>query len=722
MGQHFNLKIANLLIVNHSYNIFFLSCVRKWYSMKQILRLTFCWLLTYTLAHAQEYPRRDIDLNGFVQNLFPVQSQDINYEDVFETLFQFYQRPLDLNDATYEDLSALYILSENQLRNFYEYRAKAGRFISIYELQAVPDFDLPTIYKLLPFVVVRPDKLSFGLLKNTLQSESNQYLLFRADQTLEKRKGFTAPDSRSKTRYEGSEQRYFVRYKMYHAKDFSLGFTIEKDAGEKLTWDPTTHRYGVDYASFHLQFQNKGHWKNISLGDYQIQVGQGLILSGGFYIGKGSETVLTARRSHLGIRPYTSSTEYGFFRGASATYRLGSVEITPFYSRTRRDANLVEGNTDDDDYISSFQTSGLHRTPSEIADKGSLVTQDYGLNVVYRPTSNRLQIGITVLNTAFGKRVQKADKPYNLYEFAGKQNLLMGLHYSYLWQNFNFFGEMARSSSGGIGAVTGFLASLSKRWDASVVYRHYDRNFHSFYANAFGEGSRNINERGLYLGLKYTPSRRWQYGAYLDYFKFPWLRYLVDKKPTDGLGFLVRGSYKPTKTTEAYLQYFEEHKEKNLPERLSTKNETVSNSRHSIMLGLDHALNKIWSINSKIIYNTFDYQGFVASKGIAIVQDVNAEFGKLSFSGRVAFFNTDDYDSRIYVYERDVLYAFSIPAYFDHGLRDYLLVQYKFSRHFDAWLRLSRTDIFNQSTIGSSLDEINKPHRTDVRMQVRWQF
>ncbi|MFN8352959.1 MAG: helix-hairpin-helix domain-containing protein [Spirosomataceae bacterium] len=690
--------------------------------MRHLLRGCFVSWLFCSLALAQEYTRPELDLNAFVQNLFPVQNQDINYEDVFETLYQFYQRPLDLNSANYEDLAALYILSEAQLKSYFEYRAKAGNLVSIYELQAVPNFDLPTIYKLLPFVVVRPDKLSLSLLRNSLQGESNSYFLFRTERVLEERKGFTPPDSRSKTRYTGSPYRWFARYKTYHAKDFSFGFTLDKDAGEQFTWDPATRRYGADFFSFHLNFQNKGNWKSISLGDYQIQVGQGLILSGGFYIGKGAETVLTARRSHLGIRPYTSATEYNFFRGAAATYKLGNVEITGFYSRQRRDGNLVDGPTDDEDYISSLQTSGLHRTTSEIADKGSLLAQDFGGNILYRAPSNRFQVGVTALNTLYDKDLIRANKPYNLYEFRGKQNLLLGGHFSFLVQNFNFFGEVARSSSGGIGVVGGFLASLSKRWDVAVVGRNYDKNFHSFYANSFGENTRSINEQGIYTGVKFTPSRRWQFGAYFDYFKFPYLRYLVDKQPTDGYGYLLRASHKPQKTTEIYLQYFSEHKEKNLPERLSTKNETVANVRHSLQAGLDYAFSRTLSINSKLLYNTFGYQGFAASKGFAFVQDLNADLGRLSVTARVAYFNTDDYDSRIYVYERDVLFSFSIPAYYNQGLRNYLLVQYKFNRHIDAWFRIARSRLYDQDTYGSDLDLINAPHRTDAKLQVRYQF
>ncbi|OZI06163.1 hypothetical protein BWI93_21945 [Siphonobacter sp. BAB-5385] len=197
-------------------------------------------------------------------------------------------------------------------------------------------------------------------------------------------------------------------------------------------------------------------------------------------------------------------------------------ELTGFYSRIRRDANQVDSIT-----VSSLQTSGLHRTAAEISDKASLLSQDWGGHLRWQ--GRQASLGFTYLQTRYDKRLQRADRAYNQYEFAGHTNTVWGFNYTYLWRNMNFFGEAGRSSSGGVGVVSGVLASFSKRWDGSLIFRRYDRNFHSFYGNAFSENSRNINETGLYLGGKYTPNRRWQVGAYLDYFRFPWLKYLVDQ-------------------------------------------------------------------------------------------------------------------------------------------------------------------------------------------------
>ncbi len=687
--------------------------------MKKYLLLAL--LLCFFKSVAQEYPRKEINIRNFIQDIVGNPDGGVN-EDLYESLYQNYLNPIDLNKVSREQLASVYVLSEKQLNSFFSYRQKAGNLLSIYELQAIPDFDLGIIYKLIPFVAVKPDGLSFGTLTDGF-SGSNQYLLLRYAQILETKKGFTEPDSRSKVRYEGSPMKLYARYKMYSSKDFSLGFTLEKDEGESQL---------TDFKSFHLQFQHKGRWKNITLGDYQLQLGQGLISSAGFYIGKGSETVLTTRRNHLGIRPYTSALENNFFRGVAATYQLGKFEITGFYSHLNRDGNIIQDKATNLEYASSLQTTGLHRTASEIADKGSVLEENVGTDITFRNKENTLQIGFTVLKTNFDKPIQKAEKDYNLYEFSGNSNLLTGLHYSYNYQNFNFFGEMARSSSGGIGTVSGVLASLGKRTDFSILFRKYDQNFHSFYANGFSENSRNINETGLYAGVKHALNRKWSISAYFDYFQFPWYRYLVDKQPTVGFDYLGRISYQPQKNLQIFFQFRQENKEENTKitetyidkgkEKIREITVIRDRTRRVFIANLDYKISKIWNIQTRASYSTYQFKGQEFTQGFAIAQDVNADFGKLSLSGRLAFFKTDDYDNRQYFYEQDVLYAFTFPAYYQHGIRHYLMAQYKISRNVDAWVRWARTDLLDGGIFSSGLEEIPLSHRSEVKVQIRLHF
>ena len=657
-----------------------------------------------------------------MQDLFPVQTEGIDYQSVYDALTQLYANPLDLNSATREELAATYLLSERQLSSLATYRATLGDLLSIYELQAVPDFDLPTIRRLLPFVTVAGAANLFG----ALPTPTDNYLIVRYEQILEQQKGFSnaTPDKKGNlpTRYLGNSAQWYARYRYSRPRAFSVGLTMEKDPGELIRWEPSARRYGADYVSFHMQVQNRGKWRNILLGDYQLQIGQGLIMSAGFVLGKSAETVQTVRRPMLGARPYTSLTEYGYLRGGTATYALRpTLDLTVFAAYNRRDANTDSSGTMR--IATSLQTSGFHRTTSEIDDQGSLLETNLGAHLLYH-NRRQFQLGLTVLQTTFDTFFRKRDQAYNQYEFTGRRNLVIGMHGGYIWRNWNVFGEIARSSgsvtnSGGVGIVGGTLVSLTKKLDLALVLRHYDRNFHSFYSNGFSEGTRTINESGVYAGLKYTLYRKLTLGGFIDYFSFPWLKYLVDQ-PSSGFDYLLQARYTPNRQTAFYTVYHEEHKQKNLT--IGKVKDVVGTTRRSVALNAEYTLTRGISLRSRAQWGSFAYAAQSLSRGFALVQDATFDYRRLSLSGRVALFGTDDYDSRQYVYERDVLYAFSFPAYFNRGIRHYLLIQYRPSQHLDVWVRWARTDLTNQQTVGSDLDQISAPHKSEVKIQMRWKF
>ena len=95
---------------------------------------------------------------------------------------------------------------------------------------------------------------------------------------------------------------------------------------------------------------------------------------------------------------------------------------------------------------------------------------------------------------------------------------------------------------------------------------------------------------------------------------------------------------------------------------------------------------------------------------------------KYSANVRLQYFETDGYDSRLYAYENDVLYAVSLPAYSGKGFRTYAIARYGINRNLDLWVRYARTQLSNVNTIGSGTDQINAPHRSEVKAQIRYQF
>jgi len=679
-------------------------------------------LLAAFRAHAQAPPRREIDIQQFVQELFPVPSEDINYNDLFEALFQLYANPRDLNTATRDELAATYILSQSQLDAFIDYRTQLGPLLSLYELQAIPGFDLPTIQRLLPFVTVQTQRLS---LRESLQNPTQHFLILRSERLLEQQRGFSEIDttSRSRTRYAGDPYQVYARYRYSRIGAFSFGFTAEKDAGEVLAWRPERQVFGGDFTSFHAQIMNRGRLKNLIIGDFQMQAGQGVVMAAGFALGKGTETILTTYRSTLGLRPYTSVLEAGFFRGAAATVNLRkNLDVTLFGSATRRDASLSDGpDGPDGTRVASLLISGLHRTPSERDKQGIIPEKNVGLHALYTFPKQSGKIGLTALYTGFEGSLQRRDLPYNKFEFAGNQNLTVGVHGDYHWRNVHLFGEGARSQSGGLGGVGGLIATLSKALDFTFQLRHYDRDFHTFYGNSISEGSRPINESGAYWGLRYKPNRRWQISGFYDRFRFPWLRFQVNA-PSDGNDRLLNVRYTPNKRFTAFALFHEEHKMRNLPDQNIPLPDITTTIRRTAVLQAEYDLPLKFAVRTRLQGGDFSFVGTSRSRGFTVIQDVTWRFSKLELSGRVAYFATDNYDSRQYVYEKDVLYAFSIPAYYDRGTRHYVMLRYAMTRNLRIWLRWSQTRFTNTELISSGLNEIQGNTRSEAKAQVMWSF
>ena len=701
--------------------------------IRRILCVLILGLVLSLKSGAQTYPKPEIQVEDFIEKLFNLQSSDANYEDLYEQLLLLYSNPIDLNNASPEELRNTYILSEQQVQEFLKHRQKTGKLLSIYELQAIPSFDLPTIYSLLPFAVVNETPQSQdnkGLWKR-LKEEKNNSLIVRASRTVEQQKGYTNaipdPSGNIPSRYLGDKNKLFARYRISHPKDFSVGFTTEKDPGEKFSWNPSNSQYGMDFWSAHVMLENKGIFRKIVFGDYQFMFGQGLVYSAGFAVGKGAEPVNTVRRSSLGLRPYTSVLEGMFFRGAGATMSLKNVEVTVLGSQKYVDGNVQSGeDTIDNDFIESYASSinitGFHRTKTELNSRQTNRETMLTVATVYKEPTGKYEFG--VLGTALKYQYPIIRRPsiYNQFDFNGDQNQNLSVSGQYNYQNFSFFGEAALSKGGGHAAVAGLVGSLGRGIDMSMVLRDYSRDYHAFYSNGFGEATRNMNEKGVYWGLKYRFHPKWQAAFYYDRFVFPYLSYQADG-PGGGQEYLARLTYSPSKTMSMFVQYRDETKLRNLSSNTTNSDFLTPTHRKNWVIQADAKATTWMSFRTRVQGSRwYQERGGNTTNGISLSQDINFDFGKFSISNRFSIFDTDDYNTRQYLYEKNVLYAFSIPALYGRGTRVYSLIQFSPTRKIDIWFRIARTFQKDQKTIGSALEEIKANHRTDVVLQVRYKF
>ncbi len=668
-------------------------------------------LMLATAGKAQEYPEREYDLEELAEAIFPIQDLDLDYSQLYENLAQILSNPIDLNKATAEQLRSLYILNEIQLANLLQYQKENSPILSVYELQSIEGFDQNTINRLVPFVTVRNGRQDMRSLAKRISNEKNNYLLLRFNRTLETKQGYRS-DANSTNRYEGSPDRIYSRFRTARASDFSFGFTLEKDPGEALRWSPARRYYGFDYTSYHAQILNKGRVNNLILGDFQAQFGQGLIFGGGFGGGKGAESITSVRRSNLGFLPYTSLNESGFFRGVALSLTLSKrVMLHTFAS------GLIKDGVSADSLglsLSSVPISGLHRTPNELANRKVLKETNFGTVINYKIKS--LEAGAIVHFTEFSIPINRSPTRYNQFFFNGHENLNTGVFLNYSMGNMTFFSEFSQSHGQGKAYNLGILSSLSPNLDLAIHYRHFDRNFQSFYGNAFSESTAIQNESGYYMGLKYKVNKEHNFTGYYDMFKFPWLRFR-GFAPSSGHEWLLRYNYQPSKEVLLFLQLREESKIRNHSGEGNLYT-TENGIKRNYWINLDYAVSHRLSFKSRAQFSTYEFE-HQRTSGFTLVQDLNFKFKKLTVSTRYALFDTDDFDNRQYVYEKDVWLAYSFPFYQGVGIRNYVLIKYSFSKRIDAWIKWSRTRFEDRETIGSGNETIDGNSVNDITLQVR---
>jgi DNA uptake protein ComE-like DNA-binding protein len=87
-----------------------------------------------------------------LENLTDADQTETEDDSYIMQLQYFKKHPLNLNEADAGQLKELFFLTDLQIENLLSYRHLLGKFISIYELQAIPAWDVATIKKILQFI------------------------------------------------------------------------------------------------------------------------------------------------------------------------------------------------------------------------------------------------------------------------------------------------------------------------------------------------------------------------------------------------------------------------------------------------------------------------------------------------------------------------------------------------------------------------------------------
>ncbi|NTV91957.1 MAG: helix-hairpin-helix domain-containing protein [Chlorobiaceae bacterium] len=473
----------------------------------------------------------------------------------------------------------------------------------------------------------------------------------------------TVRDGIKDGRYAGENYKLYNRLQA-GIPHFKVSLVQDKDIGES---DVT------DFLSLSVNGYDICAIKSVVLGNYELNFAQGLLMGQGRFFSKGSDPANSVRLASKRLSGYASSSEYGFMQGLAASVVLDPFELTAFYSDNLVDARIATDKKTGFRSITSLDDAGYHRTNTEILRKDNVHEKVSGANLLVHFNNGLLKgsAGGTLLHYAYDEERELPDG-----STTSSANLF-GFETAFSLGDLSVFAEAAFSEKPeDFSWIAGAEYEIVKGLDLQTAIRNYGVNYFSPFAGAFAErGDDASNEEGYYIGLEAKFSKKLTAAAYVDWFRFPSLSGDNDY-PFASEGYDTRFylTWKQTPSVVWNLQL--QHKEKEEARKqcplvngawipckdsktVYTALPVVSDRARlycDVMPSRKFHLRTLGEV--KRVVNDFR-AGDERLFGYLLYQQVHYESGPLSFKGRVTLFNTDDFDSAIYVYEDDLPLVFN---------------------------------------------------------------
>lgn len=613
--------------------------------------------------------QNDIDL------IFDNENEEEN-ELIFDRLENLIENPINLNSCTIEDLLELPYISRTDAEAIIDYRKTSGTIFSKNELLNIPGLPRNITISILPYVYVKNVYDSKSLPSKTFSKSKSVSLNFRNRmiEDLNTRVGF------SDNKFIGSKYKFYNRAKV-SILNYEAEMLTEKDAGEKSFYD---------FYSFYFLVNNLWKFKQIILGDYFIEFGEGLALWNSYSISKATSSLINFGKNRSNLSPYKSSDENKYFHGGAFSFMQDNFTFVIFYSNNKND-----GKIDADDTTLSLTFDGYHRTESEIKIKDKLSLLAFG-GITDINFSDNLSLKLLNINYRFESNNDTLDLKQKIKSVFSIANKLSN-------SSISFTGEAALISNK-IKVIQNLSIRFNKNFSSVFSYRSYPKGTGYYFGNGFGESSSRENEQGFYTGLRFVN----QFGIlnfYFDLFRFG----STDNYPfsLSGNEFLIFYQKYFTNVMKFSAKYFFEKKE--IPVIL--ENIYQASTQQIKRLRFEFEINPFKNISNttRIEFSRFNVKDITLNDdGFLIFNDIKLRLfsNKLFTFLRINFFRTDSYQSRIYSFENDFTGVMTNPAFFDEGYKWYIFIKYFITKNFSLSFKYSELIKPDADFIGTGLNQI----------------
>lgn len=471
-------------------------------------------------------------------------------------------------------------------------------------------------------------------------------------------------------------------------RGFGLGLVADKDAGEKgLT----------DHLGGYLGYSDKS--LNFIAGDYYIEFGSGSLFWKNFGARKGADVINPVSDLGRGVRPYRSTIDYSFLRGAAASVRIelsDNLALTPtaFYSQLPR-----SGSIDDSGAISSVYTTGYYRTENEIAKKNAVNEQLAGIMISSEAGS--FDFGLIGANLQYDKEIFS-----NSSRVINSDNTNMaGVYISYSTENLFAQAEFDYISSG-YGAFT--ISGVRKFGSSALAfqYRNFSHGYRAPFGGSFGEFSNPANEEGFYTAIYHKLNSQIKLSMFADFYHSLQRTYTIPTRVA-GVDLFAEINYKFDKAVNFSLRLRSERKRDAFDSGNNTGKVLAYSSRSSVRFDINYKTRR-FRLRNRVEALSFEPDDFApAESGILAYSEVKyTPSGQFGIYARASYYSTDSYNSAIWQFEYAMPGLITTPALYGKGSRYLVGVNAKFSEYFWLHARYSLSTKNNSRSMNSGYDEI----------------
>ena len=607
-------------------------------------------------------------LREYLNEVMTVEDAEASqWENVYDLLCELSQHPFDLNTATRSQLEDLPFLSAQQIEELQEYLYRYGPMKSKGELLMIRSLDEPR-RRLLSSVcyVGESARPSFPSL-HTITCYGRHELMATV------RVPFQGKEDDD---YLGSPLRHWLRYQFNYGDYLKLGLLGANDAGEPFF--AHRNRWGYDHYALYAQLRNLGRMESLCLGHYRVSMGMGLVMNSQTGFGKVA-MLQSLGRSQTTLRAHASRTD-NYLQGAAATIRLGEkFSLTSFFSYRAMDATLNRDGT-----AATILSSAYHRTQGEMDKKHNLDVLKAGGSLLY--TSHGVQLGLNTCYAHLSRRLRPNTATlYRQHYPQGRDFLNTSLSYGYASSRLSLNGETAVDRQGHLATINSASLLLGDTWSLMALQRFYAFRYASLDAQSFSSDGRVQNESGLYLGLTWKPSPRWQLMAYTDFAYHAWARYRVSQS-SYAWDHLLQTTLHHRQWT-FFARYRLQQKQRDNASKTALQNLM----EHRFRLSAEYVGKSGFSSLSQLdgCYLPDEANAW----GRAFTQRFSYQYRWLTLHVGASYYHTDNYASRVYLYENAPLYTYSMMQLYGEGFRYWLLARADVGRHLMLSAKASDTGL-----------------------------